>query len=143
MRRTAYSMLAAILFLVFAAQSGAAKDKADKWEVFCENLCYCLKMNNEGVRNSALQHIVTYGEYLNMDAAVFDVVRIFRNSKDERVRQLALAALHKMQNGWAMNFLKRSIDYEKSPTIKKQLRIIVSEYYAHKRAKKRPSFAVY
>ena len=142
MKRVSYSMLVAVLLLAFAAQSGAAKEEADKWEVFSKNLCCCLKSDNEGVRNSALQHIVTYGANLQVNDAVFDVVRVFRSHKDERVRQLALAALHKMQNGWSMDFLKRSIDYEKSPTIKKQLRLIVNEYYANKREKKRPSLAV-
>ena len=64
----------------------------------------------------------------DVDEAVFDVVRIYRNNDNVKVRQLALNTLHKMQNNWAMDFLGRSIKFEKSPVIKKQLYCILQEY---------------
>jgi hypothetical protein len=98
------------------------------WEAFSKNIVKGLSIDNDGVKQAALQHIVNYGEYLNVDKAVFDIVNIYRNSKNEKFRQLAVIALHKMHNEWAMNFLQENLRLETNPAIKKQ---IVSCFYQH------------
>jgi hypothetical protein len=38
-------------------------------------------------------------------------VHIYRTHKDERVKQLALATLHKMESKWAMGFLRMDLKF--------------------------------
>jgi hypothetical protein len=91
------------------------------WEAFSKNVIKNLATNNDGVRISALQNIIENGDKLNVDDAVFDIMSMYRNSKNQKVRQLAVVALHKIHNEWAMGFLKRNLKFETNPTIKRQI----------------------
>ncbi|MDX1420667.1 MAG: hypothetical protein R3181_11920 [Rubricoccaceae bacterium] len=88
---------------------------AAAWAAFGDNLVAALKTDNHGVRCSALQHVVAYGDRVDVRAARFEVVRLFRDHADKRVRLLALAALSTMRDGWVSDFLVRSARFEKDP----------------------------
>ncbi|HLT47894.1 MAG TPA: hypothetical protein VK002_11745 [Rubricoccaceae bacterium] len=118
-------LLLLFTLLVAAPVSAAANDpapdltppapgaEADVWDAFSENLVAALQGDNLGLRCSALQHVVTYGARVDVRAAKFEVVRLFRDHRDERVRMLALAALAQMHDGWVADFLVRSARFEK------------------------------
>lgn len=103
------------------------------WDQFSVNLVNAFKIPNEGLHTSAMCMIIRYADKLDVDDAVFDIVRIFRSNKDTRVRQLALVTLYKMQNAWAMDFLKRHYKFEDNETIRKMNCCIVNSYYASKK----------
>ena len=82
------------------------------WIQFGENLVVALKSDNDGLQLSALQRIVVYGERIDVSDARFELVRLFRDNKDERVRMTALNALSKVRDGWVADFLYRSARFE-------------------------------
>jgi len=116
-----------VVLMAFGLQDAYSGEA--KWDNFSKNLVIALKSDNEGLRRSAMNLIVRYGESLNVDEAVFDVVQIFRYSDNQKERRLALIALYKMQNDWSMYFLKRHMKFEDNPTLKHQIAVIVQEYY--------------
>lgn len=82
------------------------------WTQFGENLVVALKSDNDGLQLSALQHIVVYGERIDVSDAKFELVRLFRDNKDERVRLTALNALSKLNDSWVADFLHRTARFE-------------------------------
>ncbi len=82
------------------------------WVQFGENLVVALKSDNDGLKISALQHIAAHGERLDVSDARFEMVRLFRDNKDKRVRMMALAALSKAHDAWIADFLYRSARFE-------------------------------
>ncbi len=85
------------------------------WAQFGANLVVALKMDNDGVRISALHHVARYGERIDVRDAKFEMIRLFRNDKDRRVRLMALNALSKVQDAWVADFLYRSAHFETDP----------------------------
>ena len=121
--------LCSIICLVFIFNNVFADSKAQQWERASKTMVRALKTDNDGLKISVLHNIIRYGDKLDVGDAVFDIMRIYRNHKDERVRQLALIALHKIENDWAMNFLKRALKFENSPILRKRIYAILFDYY--------------
>ncbi|MFZ0391873.1 MAG: hypothetical protein WAN36_15535 [Calditrichia bacterium] len=110
-----------ISLLAFATM-GFARDAAEvNWDAFSKNLAVALASGNEGLQQSAISHVIEYCENLEMNDAAVDLVRIYRNNKDERMRQMAVVVLHKVNNKWAMDFLFRNYKFENNPTIKRMI----------------------
>jgi hypothetical protein len=113
------ALLLAIVFPVRADPPNLTPPPADAdetaWMHFGENLVMALKTDNDGLRLSALQQIVVYGERLDVRDARFELVRLFRDHKDERVRMTALNALSKVRDNWVAYFLRRSARFESDP----------------------------
>jgi len=65
---------------------------------------------------------------LNMKPAIFDIVSIFRNNADPKVRHLALVALYRTQDPWAMDFLKRHLEFEGDEQIQKLNLNVIRDY---------------
>ena len=125
-------LLAAVFMVaVFFFSAGSQTVLADdvNWDAFSVNLVKALKSENDGLRRSAMSKVIKYGEKLNVDEAVFDVMKVFRSNNNVKDRQLALVTLHKMQNSWAMDFLKRHLSLEKDDELKHQIQYVVYEYY--------------
>ena len=112
--------------VLFAAAFAGESAETD-WNAFSKNLVKSLKSENEGIRLSAMQQVITYADKVNVDDAVFDIVKVYRSHEDVKVRQLALTALHKTNNAWAMDFLKRNLEFEKSPVLKTQIYHILND----------------
>ena len=121
MRSITSKLLIVLSVAVFITglQTGNASDV--DWAKFSKNIIKALKSDSPGLQKSAMQMVVKYGDQLDVNDAVFDVMRIFRNEKNRGERRLALAALVNMKNDWAIGFLKRQSEYEKDPVIKNQL----------------------
>jgi hypothetical protein len=119
-----YSVLVCLI-----VSSGFAKPGEDKWNAFSKNLVRAIQSSNEGLQISAMSMIIRYGDSLYVKDAVFDLVKIFRNHSDQRVRRLAMVTLYKIQDGWAMYFLRRNRQFEKNQTILRQSCCIVNSYY--------------
>ena len=105
-----------------------AQDNTTDWALFSKELKKAAAQDNYGVKLGALQQIAIYGSHLDMDGAVFDVVRVFRNSKEVNERILALSALSKMSNAWAIDFLSRSVRFEKNERVRNITIDVVNQY---------------
>jgi len=131
---TALMMLCTVL--VFSAQNATAQEDVSRdtmltaagWAEFSTNLKEALRSDNEGARVGALGQIIHYGQYLNFEElTVFDVMRMYRDDKDPKVRRMAVVALGNMHNRWAIEFLDMLSRYEDNPTIKKTMEEVVKK----------------
>lgn len=104
-----------------------AQDGPKNWEAFSRQLVEAVRHPNLGVKCAALQHIIHYGDSLDVRAAVFDVTRMYRSHQhDENTRILAMVALSRMNSSWAMDLLKRSVRFEDSPRVRQHLIAVVN-----------------
>jgi len=121
-----------VTVIVFGLQAINASEI--NWKAFSKNLVKALKSDNPGLQQSAMQMVIRYNSQLNVKEAEFDMMRVFRNQKNQAVRQLALTTLSNMDSKWAIGFLKTQIEFEEDPVIKKQLVAITSDSYKKKSA---------
>jgi hypothetical protein len=92
--------------------------KATERITFSENILSALKSENVGLQVSAMQQVVKYKDLVDINKSALALVRVYRNSYDEKMRMLALVTIHSIQNDWALGILKRDLEFEYSPTIK-------------------------
>ena len=126
-----FSLFALCMTLVGSATAGPAPSTPPaeveaRWAVFSRNIVDALESDHEGLQQGALRMIIQYGTQIDAQEAVFDVVRLYRDHEDENVRRMAVVALGTMQDPWVMDFLERSLNYERSPVIRKQIRAALS-----------------
>ena len=103
-----------ILIICFMATQGISGENNKKWNKASKNMVAGLRDGNDGLKQSIMQNIIRFSDSLDVDEAVFDIMSIYRDHEDEGMRQLALIALYKMKNSWALSFLERAIKFEKS-----------------------------
>ena len=129
MKRTSY--LLGVLLIILVLLSSASFAKEVNWKMFADNLAVAMRSDNRGLQQSAMCMMIQYSDFLQMDrATVFDIVRIFRDDKDENVRLLAMVTLYKIEDPWAMDFLKRHRNFEEQSRIQKLCCCAVRSYYA-------------
>ena len=102
--------------------------EAGKWEAFSHNLEVSLQSEYDGVKSAALGMIIRYGNQLDMENAVFDVVGIYRNHENEQMQRMALVALGQMENDWAIEFLERAHRFEDSQVLRQTIRAVITDY---------------
>ena len=100
---------------------------ATGWSSFSQSVVKAVRSNHEGLRQGGLRMIIRYGHCLSVDSAAREVVAIYRNHPDEGMRQMAVAALGRMDSGWAHGLLERSIAYEQSPVVLRTIRSVVAD----------------
>jgi hypothetical protein len=120
-----------IVIVVLCSIGAAFSAEQVDWQAFSENLAVAVCSDNPGLRNSALCMVVQYAENLKIErGTIFDIVRIFRGDDDVNVRLLAMVALYKSGDSWAMDYLKRHSAFETNPRIQKLCCCAVKRYYA-------------
>jgi len=134
MNRRMIIYTALIAFLAFGLSSVSASEREIDWKLVSKNLVKALASENDGLRQSAMVLIVRHSDKLRVNDAVYDVMHIYRTHKNERVKQLALATLHKMQSKWAMGFLRMDLKFQESERLRRMVLAILQDYEA-KRAK--------
>lgn len=102
--------------------------ESGKWEAFSENLVRSLQSEYDGVKSAALGMIIRYGNQLDVDEAVFDVVGIYRTHENEKMKRMALVALGNMENEWAIEFMERAQRFEDSPVLQQTMKAVVADY---------------
>lgn len=102
------------------------------WQAFSENLVVGLASDNDGLRASALQMIIHYGDKLDVDEAAFDVARIYRDHRDEQMRHLAAVSCVHLKSDWAVSYLRMSEPFESSKRVKHTIRALLAEVDARK-----------
>lgn len=125
-RTQLFTVALAALFLLSVPFVNASETV--DWQKYSKKLVKSLKSDHEGVKLSAMQQVITYADKVSVDAAIYEIVQVYRTHPDLKVRQLALSTIHKTQNAWAMDFLKRNLVYETSPVLKAQIFHILDDY---------------
>lgn len=99
-----------------------------KWDAFSKNLAIALQSDYDGVKSAALGMIIRYGNQLDVEGAIFDVMKIYRNHDNEKMQRMALVALGQMENDWAIDFLQRAERFEDSDVLRQTIRAVVTDY---------------
>jgi len=128
MKRLSLILIILMVSIPLLAFSGEVEANQIDWNAFGKNLVKAIASGNEGLQRSAMRLIIHHADKVDVGQAVFDLVQIYRNNKDEKVRQLAIVTLYKIQNRWAMGFLKRDLKFQESPLLQKQILACVNDY---------------
>lgn len=89
-----------------------------QWTNYSKQLTHALASDHAGMQQGAMRMFIQYGPYLGMKRpAVFNLVRIYRNHPNDRMRRMAVVALGATNHTWAIDFLKRSAPYEQTPSV--------------------------
>ena len=100
----------------------------DEWQAFGERLEAALASDHKGLQHGALRLIIAYGPHVELSQeAVFNAMRIYRNGETERARRMAVVALAEMNSHWAIEFLGRSVRFEKSPLVRSTMLAVLYE----------------
>ena len=128
MMRFHNTLIAVVLFSFFstAALSAQETTKTD-WKAYSKELLKSIDSDNEGVKLSALQRIIQYSDSLNITNARYSVMNIFMKNKNQKVRQLALAALSKINHPLDLGRLELHFKWEKDPVIKMHISFVLLE----------------
>jgi hypothetical protein len=116
MKKLVFVSLVLTMMMVFSNASAS-----DEWNTFSDNLIQALRSDNDGLKASAMQMIVKYQGKLWVHEAAYDIYVIFREHPNEKMRQLALVTLYKMQNQWFLGSLEDELARETSPAIRHQI----------------------
>ncbi len=128
------SFLLAASTSLFAENNPKPSTKPAKevnWKAYGQNLGAALRSDNAGLQRSALQTIILKGDKLILDESMVDLLNVYLVHEHEGFRQLALVAIHKTGDAWAMNYLKRHAHEETSPKLKKVLDKVLVDYYGN------------
>lgn len=101
-----------------------------QWEAFSKNLVVALKSEHDGLKVAAMGMVIRYSDQVKVNDAVFDVMSIYRTHDDPNMRRMALVALGEMNNDWAIGFLERAVQFEKSDMLRRTIKAVVAEYHA-------------
>jgi len=125
MKRLITILVVVLLSIPALAWSGEhavqTADDAAKWKAFSKNLVKAIASENEGLQRSAMRLIIAHADYVDVNQAIFDLVRMYRYHKNEKVRQLAAVTIQKLQHKWANGFLVRNLKFEDNENIKNQI----------------------
>lgn len=87
-----------------------------------------LETSHFGLQTSALRLVITYAEDIHFNrTTVFDVVRLYRDHKDDRVRRMAVVALGELGDPWGNDMLRRSLRFEKNASVKHTIAAVLAE----------------
>jgi hypothetical protein len=70
-----------------------------------------------------------YGDHLDVDDTVFDLLNIYNTNENPKVRQLAVVTLHSIGNEWAMKNLCESLPYEQDSNLKRFMTYCLYDYH--------------
>jgi hypothetical protein len=131
-RRLAIGTL--MVFIASSVPASAQKMEMDRdtmltgaqWQAFNQSLISAVVSDNSGVKEGALVQIAHYGDYMTFpELTVFEVMRMYRDSDDPKMKRLAVVALGNMGSRWAIEFLDMLSEYEPDDTIRRTMESVV------------------
>jgi len=135
-----FSILMCVLIL--GSTNAFSQAREVNWEAFSINLVKAIKSGHPGLQQSAMQHIIKYGDLLDVEEAVYDIAQILRFDDDKQVRRLAMVTLYKIHSDKAMRLLSENIKYEDCDSMKKQCCTIIKTYLASRDKKEEVDLSV-
>jgi len=97
-----------------------------QWRRFSVNLVQALKSSHDGVQATAMKFVIQYADHVDVSEAAIDVMRIYRNDSDVNRRRMAVVALGSMKSTWAIRFLERSAQFEKSEIVTRTILAVLA-----------------
>ncbi len=118
-----------VVFALVAVNNVIAADAQDtpNWQAFSQNLQKALSSGNAGLQQSAMRQVIKYGDNLNVGDGALEILRVYRSKSNLGTRRLALRALPQTHSKLIDGFLRRAVEFEKSPVLKRQLQFVVAE----------------
>ena len=109
--------------------SSASNLSADQIDVLSHTLSDALESAHYGFQTSALRLMIEYGEQVEFShRTVIEVVRLYRDHSDDRVRRMAVVALGAVGDEWGLDFLKRSLPYESVAPVRHTVAAVLAEH---------------
>ena len=109
---TIYLVALAFMLMIINTATAQTTDRKVDWEILSENLVNAIQSDNPGLQQSAMRLVIQYTDHVDVDEALLDMMRIYRFSDNSKVRQLALVTLNKIGDDYAMDFVRRNLEYE-------------------------------
>jgi hypothetical protein len=131
-------LAAALAFMLAASPATAstddlalpkAKDEMSvvDWAAYSSRLVDGLRSSNDGIMQSALRLSIQYAGFVDVSPALLEVMKVYREHDDERVRHLAVVALASTGSRMALGYLQLSKDFESSAAIKRTIKAVTAE----------------
>ncbi len=109
--------------------SSAGVLSAEQIDVLSHTLSDALETTHYGFQTSALRLMIEYGDQVEFShRTVIEVVRLYRDHSDDRVRRMAVVALGAMGNEWGLDFLKRSLPYENVAPVRHTVAAVLADH---------------
>ena len=106
---------------------GLAQEEDMDWKGYNDNLLRFLRSNDDSLKILAMQSIILHGDKVNVNQEVYTIYEIYRSHTNEKVRQLALVALYKINNVWVLKNLIKDYYKETNLVIRGQIASILKE----------------
>ena len=100
---------------------------SQQWSLFSDRLVEALGSEHGGIQQTAMRLVIRHGDNVEVEDAVFDVMRVYRDGSEENLRRMAVVTLANMNSGWAIKFLERSERFEKSTVVRQTIHAVISE----------------
>lgn len=112
---------------------------SSQWAGYGERVSKALASDHDGLRENALRMIIQYGPMLDLKKpAAMEAIDIYRNHPNDRMRRMAVVALGSINESWSMDFLRRSVEHEKSDEVRHTIAAVVAEHYDSERVEAEP-----
>ncbi|MBT8401625.1 MAG: hypothetical protein KJO98_14200 [Rhodothermia bacterium] len=106
--------------------TNAATMTAGQWAEYSDVLGDALHSEVEGLRFAALRLAIQYSDDLTLDrSAIHDMAAMYRSHRNDNVRRMAVVALGSTDDSWAIDYLKRSVPFEKTPRVLHTLKAVL------------------
>jgi hypothetical protein len=106
---------------------GFAQEELVDWESYSDNLVKFLRSDEDSLKILAMQRIIFHADKVNVNQEVYTIYNIYRSHKNEKVRQMALVTLYKINNVWVLKNLIDDYYKEPNPVIRGQIEAILKE----------------
>jgi len=126
MKRLMSALLVVLVLLSFNSIFAQEAKKID-WQAYSTNLVEAIKSSNEGLKLSAMQQVIRSSDSLDVAVARYVVMDMFMSHKNQKVRQLALATLIKIDNPLDIGLLELHLKWEKNDDLKKMIKNMLIE----------------
>ena len=122
-----FQVFVTALILLFSAEFVFAQGDLLIWNGDSEEMVKFIKSNDETKKVFALQKIIMNPEMVNANYVGHDIYRMYRNHKNDKIRQMALVSLYKMKHYFLLKNLRDDLYKEKNPQIRGQIKVILDK----------------
>jgi hypothetical protein len=100
-----------------------------EWIAYSERISDALASGQDGLREAALRMTVLYADRLSLDHGdTIEMIRLFRDHGNDRMRRLAVVALHAADDHWGIEMLARSYRFEDCPQVRYQIGAVLLDH---------------
>ncbi|MBD3223379.1 MAG: hypothetical protein GF313_01515 [Caldithrix sp.] len=124
-----------VVAILCSATMGFSNNTEVNWDAFSLNLVKAFKSGHPGLQQSAMQHVIKYGDNLDVSEAIYDIALIFRFNENIQMRRLAMVTLYSIGSDQTISYLCAYKKYLDDPSVYNQCCRMISEYAKNKNLK--------